>query len=66
MKFKLQQVAISEDGKENSVDEIAVLEKDFKSIEHLGLSLSESKVLPKEIQESILNQSIHKGCCSVR
>ena len=56
MKFKLRLVSIDEDGQENRIEEIAVLEKDFKSIEHLGLNLAESKDLLKGIQKLILAQ----------
>jgi hypothetical protein len=68
MKFKLRLVSIDEDGQENRVDEIAILEKDFKSIEHLGLNLAESKALLKEIQKSILSQQFAaylktSACC---
>jgi hypothetical protein len=50
MKFKLRLASIDEDGQEKRMEEIAVLEKDFKSFEHLGLNLAESKDLLKGIQ----------------
>jgi hypothetical protein len=43
MRVKLQLVLCSEDGREETVTDIVSLNKDSHRIEHLGLTLAESK-----------------------
>jgi hypothetical protein len=43
MKIKVQLVLCAEDGREEQVQEIAVLEKPHQRIEHLGFTLAEAK-----------------------
>ncbi len=40
MKLKVQLVVCAEDGREEHVQEIAVLDKECQHIEHLGLTLT--------------------------
>jgi CRISPR/Cas system CMR-associated protein Cmr3 (group 5 of RAMP superfamily) len=55
MKFKIQLV-ISEDDQERIVTDIVTLNKKFERVEHLGLTLNESKEIVKEIQKNLLEQ----------
>jgi len=58
MRVKLQLVLCSEDGREETVTDIVSLNKDSHRIEHLGLTLAESKQLLKRIQKQLLEQQI--------
>ena len=49
MKFKIQIVAVSDDGREQT-QEIASLERDDLQPETLGLTLAESKAILKDLQ----------------
>jgi hypothetical protein len=60
MRVKLQLVLCSEDGREETVTDIVSLNKDSHRIEHLGLTLAESKQLLKRIQEHLLEQHIDR------
>lgn len=55
MKFKVQLVAVPDDGREE-VEEVVSLEKEFSRIEDLGLTLAESKEILKGIQERVLER----------
>ena len=44
MRVKLQLVLCNDDGREETVTDIVSLKKDCHRIEHLGLTLAESKV----------------------
>jgi hypothetical protein len=56
MQFKVQLIAITDDGQENTVADIAVLDKDCKHIEQLGLTLTESKAMLHATQQTLLDQ----------
>jgi hypothetical protein len=60
MRVKLQLVLCSDDGREETVTDIVSLKKDCHRIEHLGLTLSESKQLLKLIQKKLLQQQIDR------
>jgi hypothetical protein len=56
MKLKVQLVVCADNGREERVQEIAVLQKDCQRIEHLGLTLADAKQLLKTLQQHILEQ----------
>jgi hypothetical protein len=60
MRVKLQLVLCSDDGHEETVTEIVSLKKDCHGIEHLGLTLAESKQLLKLIQKKLLQQQVDR------
>ena len=55
MKFKIQVVAVSDDGREQT-REIASLERDDLQPETLGLTLAESKAILKDLQEIVVQR----------
>ena len=60
MRVKLQLVLCSDDGREETVTDIVSLKKDYHRIEHLGLTLAESKQLLTRIQKTLLHQQIDR------
>ena len=58
MRVKLQLVLCDDDGREETVTDIVSLNKDSHRLEHLGLTLAESKQLLKLIQKKLLQQQI--------
>lgn len=58
MRVKLQLVLCNGDGREETVTDIVSLKKDCRRIEHLGLTLAESKQFLKLIQKKLLQQQI--------
>lgn len=64
MRVTLQLVVCTDDGREETVTDIVTLQKDAKRIEHLGLTLAESKKLRTIIQQRLLLQQV--GCLSGR
>ena len=58
MRVKLQLVISHDDGHEETVTDVITLNKNHKRIEHLGLSLAESKQLLSTIQRQILRKQI--------
>jgi hypothetical protein len=54
MRVKLQLVLCSEDGREETVTDLVSWNKDSRRLEHLGLTLAESKQLLKRIQKKLL------------
>jgi hypothetical protein len=56
MKMKVQPVVCAEDGCEEEVHEIAVVEKPHKRIEHLGLTLAEAKAILKMFQQQLVER----------
>ncbi len=58
MKFKIQLVVVADDGREETAQEIAVLDKDCHSVEHVGLTLAESKTVLKELQCQLVTQQV--------
>ena len=53
MKFKVQVVTLSEDGEE-SIRELACIEREDLSAESLGLSVADSKALLQSLQEVVV------------
>jgi len=64
MRVKLQLVLCSDDGREETVTDIVSLKKDCHRIEHLGLTLADSKQLLKLIQKKLLQQQINRYLAS--
>jgi hypothetical protein len=58
MRVKLQLVLCNDDAREEAVTDLVSLNKDSHRIEHLGLTLAESKQLLKCIQKTLLQQQI--------
>jgi len=54
MKIKVQLIVCAEDGREEQVEEVAVLEKPHQQIEHLGFTLAEAKVILKMLQQQLV------------
>jgi hypothetical protein len=59
MRVKLQLVISHDDGREETVTDVIALNKNNQRIEHLGLSLAESKPLLSSIQRRLLQQQIN-------
>ena len=51
MRVKLQLVLCNDDGHEETVTDIVTLKKDYRRIEHLGLTLAEAKQLLTLLQK---------------
>ncbi len=69
MQFKLQLIVMAEDGQEERVSDIALLNKDCERIEQLGLTLAESKAMLHATQQALLEQQAAtflrtRTCCS--
>jgi len=64
MRVKLQLVLCNDDGCEETVTDIVSLKKHCHRIEHLGLTLAESKQLLKLIQKTLLQQQIDQYLAS--
>jgi hypothetical protein len=58
MRVKLQLVICHDDGHEETVTDIITLNKNNKRIEHLGLTLAESKQLLSTLQQQLLQQQV--------
>jgi hypothetical protein len=56
MKMKVQLVVYAEDGREEEVHEIAVVEKPHERIEHLGFTLAEAKAILKRLQRQLVER----------
>jgi hypothetical protein len=56
MRFKVQLVVCAEDGQEDTVHEMMVLDKACQRIEHLGLTLAEAKQLLTTLQHHLVEQ----------
>lgn len=68
LKFRLQLVAEDEEESTEEVVELAVLEKDCERLEHLGLSLTESKDILGALQQHVLERQAaifvdERRCC---
>jgi len=59
MRVKLQLVICHDDGHEETATDVITLNKNNKRIEHLGLSLAESKQLLSTIQRQILQHQVN-------
>jgi hypothetical protein len=58
MRVKLQLVICHDDGQEETVTDVITLNKHNQRIEHLGLSLAESKQLLSTLQRHLLQQQV--------
>src|SRR5215510_12169392 len=58
MRVKLQLVICHDDGHEETVTDVVTLDKNNHRIEHLGLSLAESKQLLSTLQRHLLQQQV--------
>ena len=56
MKFTVQLVAWTDTGHVETVQEVAVLEKESERVEHLGLTLAEAKQLLKRLQHHLVER----------
>src|SRR5262249_16172088 len=59
MRVKLQLVICNDEGHEETVTDVIALNKNHQRIEHLGLTLAESKQLLSTIQRYLLQQQVH-------
>ena len=59
MRVKLQLVICHDDGREETVTDVITLNKTNKRIEHLGLTLAESKQLLSSLQRQLLQQQVN-------
>jgi hypothetical protein len=58
MRVKLQLVMCNDQGEEETVTDVIILNKNHQRIEHLGLTLAESKQLLSTLQRHLLQQQI--------
>jgi hypothetical protein len=56
MKFTVQLVAWTDNGQEETMQEVAMLEKESERVEHLGLTLAEAKQLLKRLQHYLVER----------
>jgi hypothetical protein len=56
MQFKVQLIVCAENGQEETVQELAVLDKKCQHLEHLGLTLAEAKQLLTTLQHHLVEQ----------
>ena len=59
MRLKLQLVLCNDQGDEETVTDVLTLNKHHQRIEHLGLTLAESKHLLSTLQRQLLQQQIN-------
>ncbi len=59
MRVKLQLVICHDDGHEETVTDVITLNKHNQRIEHLGLTLAESKQLLSTLQRQLLQQQLN-------
>src|SRR5499427_4546733 len=59
MRVKLQLVICNDKGDEETVTDVITLNKNHQRLEHLGLTLAESKQLLGTIQRHLLQQQVH-------
>ena len=59
MRVKLQLVICHDDGHEETVTDVITLNKNNQRIEHLGLTLAESKQLLSTLQQHLLQQQVN-------
>ena len=59
MRVKLQLVICNDTGDEETVTDVITLNKNNQRIEHLGLTLAESKQLLSTLQRHLLQQQVH-------
>jgi hypothetical protein len=56
MKIKVQFIVCAEDGREEEVHEVAMVEKSHQQIEHLGFTLAEAKSILKTLQQQLVER----------
>src|SRR5215510_2957980 len=56
MKIKVQLIVCAEDGREEQVSEVTMVEKSHQQIEHLGFTLAEAKRLLATLQQQLVAQ----------
>ncbi len=56
MRFKVQLIVCTNDGRTDTTHEVAVLEKDCQRLEQLGLTLAEAKQLLTQLQRQMVEQ----------
>ena len=66
MRVKLQLVMCHDQGDEETVTDVLTLNKHHQRIEHLGLTLAESKQLLSTLQRQLLQQQINTFLGRVR
>ena len=59
MRVKLQLVMCHDEGDEETVTDVITLNKNHQRIEHLGLTLAESKQLLSTLQRHLLQQQVN-------
>src|SRR5215472_3031439 len=59
MRVKLQLVICNDEGQEETVTDVIALNKNQQRIEHLGLTMAESKHLLSTLQRHLLQQQVH-------
>ncbi len=59
MRVKLQLVMCHDDGQEETVTDVITLNKNHQRLEHLGLTMAESKQLLSTLQRHLLQQQVH-------
>jgi hypothetical protein len=59
MRIKLQLIMCNDQGDEETVTDVITLNKNNQRIEHLGLTLAESKQLLSTLQRHLLQQQIN-------
>ena len=59
MRVKLQLVICHDEGQDETVTDVIALNKNQQRIEHLGLTLAESKHLLSSLQRHLLQQQVH-------
>jgi len=58
MRLKLQLVLCNDQGDEETVTDVITLNKNHQRLEHLGLTLAESKQLLSTLQQHLLQQQV--------
>jgi hypothetical protein len=58
MRVKLQLVLCDDNGQEATVTDVVTLHKDYRRLEHLGLTLAEAKQLLTAIQRRVLQRQV--------
>jgi hypothetical protein len=59
MRVKLQLVMYNDQGDEETVTDVIILNKNHQRIEHLGLTLAEAKQLLSTLQQHLLQQQVN-------
>ena len=65
MKFRLQLVTVNDSGQEQVLD-MAQLEREGVTMETLGLSLAEGKLMLKHVQEAMVREQVNEALLRLR